>query len=82
MIKQEFVIALDDDHAPDVLGPSYDGDRDAPVWALKAVTAPLDEDWGLKVLGEGMTYQQAMMLARELGYAGDPIGPARWPDES
>jgi hypothetical protein len=80
-MSQDFVIALDDDHDPgNEVGPNYDGPRDEPIWALKIITDDDGEDWGLKTLGEGLTYAGALQLARSMGYKSSPIGPASWPD--
>ena len=60
----DLLISLDSAHARRIEGPDYEGDPDAPIWALYTVRADTgDEDWTLKLLGEGLTIAQAYELA-------------------
>lgn len=85
MSQQDILIALDADHDPgNEVGPCYDGPRDQPIWALSLVGETEDEDWDIKIIEDGLTYDAALEKARELAASGSytwpPIGPANWPE--
>jgi hypothetical protein len=66
------LICLDDNGNAD--GPVTDGPEDQPVWSLYADDKPGQgthwEEWDMTLYGSGLTYQQALGLADELGLYG------------
>jgi len=42
----DLLISLDSAHARRIEGPDYEGDPDAPIWALYTVRAGRSSSWG------------------------------------
>ena len=71
----DLLICLDDNGNSE--GPEFDGPEDQPVWSLYAEDpdeGEFFEEWSMKRLGTGLTYQQALNLADRLGLDGRVIG--------
>ena len=57
-------------------GPVYEGDRDAAIWTVYRWNRDNDQSdgWAEALHPGGLTYDDAMTLARGMGFTGDPVG--------
>lgn len=69
----DWMIAIEN---PNSDAPVFEGPLDEPVWGLYSNEVPggCFGEWKMTRLADGVEYNYALALARNLGYAGSPIG--------